>query len=96
MRISKQIGLPALTSPKALRHLFATSLQDGNVDPIIRCEIIGHSIGRSGGGLGMTANYTHTRPETKRRQLEQAQANRSAVRFARQWLRQAPSVKPVD
>jgi len=86
MQLTRQLGLPELTAPKSLRHLFATGLQDGNVDPLIRCEIMGHSHGRSGGGLGMTANYTHTRPETKRKQLEDAFSSRAAVVIASEWL----------
>ena len=34
----------------------------------------------------MTAVYTHTRPDTKRRQLEAALAGRPALEIARQWL----------
>lgn len=86
MRLTRRIGLPELTAPKSLRHLFATGLQDGNVDPLIRCEIMGHSNGRTGGGLGMTANYTHTRPETKRKQLEEAFSKHEAVTIAGEWL----------
>lgn len=40
MRLSHAIGAPELTSPKMLRHLFATTLQEGRVDPLIRCELI--------------------------------------------------------
>ena len=87
MRLTRQIELPQLTAPKSLRHLFATSLQDANVDPLIRCEVMGHSVGRTGGGLGMTANYTHTRPETKRNQLEAALRQRAALNVAIEWLR---------
>jgi integrase len=87
MRLTRRIGRPELTAPKSLRHLFATGLQDGNVDPLIRCEIMGHATGKTGGGLGMTANYTHTRPETKRKQLEGALAGREAVAVAHEWLR---------
>jgi integrase len=75
MRLTSQIGLPNLTTPKMLRHLFATTLQEGNVDPLIRCELMGHSTASSQNaphGLGMTANYTQTRTETKRWQLENA------------------------
>ena len=72
MGLTKAIGLPDVTAPKTLRHSFATSLQDANVDPLIRNELMGHSPGGVsglGGSLGMTAVYTHTRPETKRKQL---------------------------
>jgi integrase len=88
MRITRRIGLPELTAPKSLRHLFATCLQDGNVDPLIRCELMGHTSSRSGGGLGMTANYTHTRPETRRRQLESAFRERAAIQCAIEWLKE--------
>ena len=39
-----------------------------------------------GAGLAMTAVYTHTRPETKRQQLESALANRGALECAKKWL----------
>ena len=35
----------------------------------------------------MTAVYTHTRPETKQRQLEDALANRAVIQYAEQWLK---------
>ena len=85
MRLTRRIGAGELTSPKALRHLFATSLQDTNVDPLIRNELMGHSpAGARGGGsgLGMTAVYTHTRWETKLKQLESSLAERPAFRIA--------------
>ena len=94
LRITKRIGHPEWTAPKMLRHLFATSLQDGNVDPLIRCELMGHSTRASNGSghsLGMTATYTHTRSETKRRQLEEALERRPAVAVAETWLRRHPS-----
>ena len=75
MRLTHQTRLPELTAPKMLRHLFATTLQEGKVDPLIRCELMGHSVAanqNASHGLGMTANYTQTRMETKRTQLEQA------------------------
>ena len=88
MRLTTKLGLPLQTAPKVLRHLFATSLQDANVDPLIRNELMGHSPGnsRQGAGLGMTSHYTHTRPETCRRQLQTAANVRSAIAFAREWL----------
>lgn len=77
MRLTKVIGQPDLTAPKTLRHLFATALQDANVDPLIRNELMGHTPANATGGssLGMTATYTHTRIDTKRRQLEAAFEN---------------------
>ena len=89
MRLTKRIGQPDATAPKSLRHLFATSLQEGDVDPLIRCELMGHSTRASSGathGLGMTATYTHTRLETKRRQLESALSARPAVSVAKRWF----------
>lgn len=40
----------------------------------------------AGHGLGMTAVYTHTRPQTRREQLEAALASRPAVAVARDRL----------
>jgi integrase len=89
MRLTGQIGLPEYTAPKMLRHLFATALQEGRVDPLIRNELMGHAAAgkrAAGHGLGMTAVYTHTRPETRRQQLEAALANCPAVVVAHEWL----------
>jgi integrase len=71
VRVMKGIGRPEATCPKSWRHSFATLLQDANVDPLIRQLTLGHRP-TSGAGLGMTANYTHTRPETQREQIERA------------------------
>ncbi len=71
VRIMEAIGHPEATCPKSWRHSFATLLQDANVDPLIRQQTLGHKPMNSN-GLGMTANYTHTRPETQRQQIEQA------------------------
>ncbi|NMG22959.1 tyrosine-type recombinase/integrase [Brasilonema bromeliae] len=65
------IGRPDATCPKSWRHTFATLLQDANVDPLIRQQVLGHKP-TLGAGLGMTAHYTHTRPETRREQVERA------------------------
>ena len=89
MRLTRAIELPGCTAPKVLRHQFATALQEGRVDPLIRNELMGHVAagGRTAGhGLAMTAVYTHTRPETRRQQLEAALAPRAAVAAARAWL----------
>jgi integrase len=88
MRLTMAIAAGHLTAPKMLRHLFATTLQDANVDPLIRCELMGHAVGvsrNSAHGLGMTANYTHTRPETRLRQLESALRRRPAYALAVRW-----------
>ena len=89
MQITKSVGWPEITAPKTLRHTFATALQDANVDPLIRNELMGHApnaVALGGGGLGMTAVYTHTRPATKRQQLEAALVDRPAIRYAEQRL----------
>jgi site-specific recombinase XerD len=89
MRLTRRIGLPSCTAPKMLRHLFATALQEGRVDPLIRNELMGHPAAGErtpGHGLGMAAVYTHTRPEQRRRQLELALAERVAVAVAQAWL----------
>jgi integrase len=71
VRIMAAIGHAEATCPKSWRHSFATLLQDANVDPLIRQLTLGHKP-TNGNGLGMTANYTHTRGETQREQIEQA------------------------
>lgn len=71
IRIMHKIGHPEATCPKSWRHSFATLLQDANVDPLIRQLTLGHAP-TSAGGLGMTANYTHTRAETQKHQVEAA------------------------
>ena len=88
MRLTKSIGLPLLTAPKTLRHLFATALQDANVDPLIRNQLMGHVSANDsrGGGLATTSVYTHSRPETVRRQLEEALRHRPAAACAREWV----------
>jgi integrase len=89
LRLTTRIGLPGCTAPKMLRHWFATALQEGRVDPLIRNELMGHvAVGQrtAGHGLAMTAVYTHTRPETQRQQLEAALSNRPVVAVARSWL----------
>jgi integrase len=86
MRVTEKLGFKQFTEPKILRHMFATSLQDANVDPLIRNELMGHSPEGIHGALGMTAVYTHTRPETRREQLLMALERRPILKFARQWL----------
>ena len=71
IRLMRKIGRSELTAVKTLRHTFATTLQDANVDPLVRQITLGHKP-TSNAGLGMTAHYTHTRPETQRAQIEQA------------------------
>jgi integrase len=50
MHVTKMIDLPEITAPKTLRHCFATLLQDANVDPLIRNEVMGHSPASTFGG----------------------------------------------
>jgi integrase len=91
IRLTRAIGLAGCTAPKLLRHQFATALQEGRVDPLIRNELMGHvAAGEkvAGHGLGMTAVYTHTRPEIRRQQLEAALASRPAVAVALAWLKE--------
>jgi len=38
----RRIGLPLLTMPKVLRRQFATALQDANMDPLIRNQLMGY------------------------------------------------------
>jgi len=90
MSLTTAVGLPDVTAPKTLRHTFATSLQDANVDPLIRNELMGHAPDRAangGYGLAMTTVYTHTRPETRRRQLCEALESRPANDLAVVWCR---------
>jgi len=90
MRLTAAIGLPQSTAPKVLRHLFATALQEGRVDPLIRNELMGHvpaGARTAGHGLAMTAVYTHCRPETRRQQLEEALADRRRSRSPRRGCR---------
>jgi len=89
IRAARTAGLAGQTAPKVLRHQFATALQEGRVDPLVRNLLMGHAAAGSrspGHGLGMTAVYTHTRPETVREQLLAALAERPAVTVAREWL----------
>jgi len=87
VRVMKQIGHPEATCPKSWRHSFATILQDANVDPLIRQQTLGHRPTEKT-GLGMTGNYTHTRPETLRAQIEQALRRwPKSLSYALEWLR---------
>jgi integrase len=85
IRAARRIGLSGCTAPKVLRHMFATALQDARVDPLIRNLLMGHAsagVRAAGYGLGMTAVYSHSQPETVRRQLEEALADRPGIEIA--------------
>jgi integrase len=73
IKIATAAGLEGASCPKSWRHTFATLLQDANVDPLIRQVTLGHSpaVGLEG-ALGMTSLYTHTRPETQKREILRA------------------------
>lgn len=89
IRLTRAINLPACTAPKLLRHQFATALQEGRVDPLIRNLLMGHAAAGQktpGHGLGMTAIYTHSRPETCREQLEAALLHRPSAQAAAAWV----------
>jgi integrase len=73
IRIATAIGLVGASCPKSWRHTFATLLQDASVDPLIRQITMGHApAGDRKGALAMTAVYTHTRPETQKREIDRA------------------------
>ena len=74
IQIAVNCGLTNASCPKSWRHTFATLLQDANVDPLIRQLTLGHAPPSMFGSnsLGMTSVYTHTRPETQRREIERA------------------------
>lgn len=89
IRLTKQMGLTEYSSPKMLRHLFATALQQGRVDPLVRNELMGHVVSGSrsaGHGLAMTAVYTHTSFETKRQQLCEVLDRSPVIAIAKRWL----------
>jgi integrase len=71
IQIMDEIGHAEATCPKSWRHSFATLLQDANVDPLIRQLTLGQKPTDSN-GLGIIGNYTHTRRETQRAQIEAA------------------------
>jgi integrase len=87
IRIAKAIGLSGVTCPKSWRHTFATVLQDANVDPLIRQITMGHSPSGDGkDALRMTSVYTHTRPETQKREIERAMRQWPlSLRIATTW-----------
>ncbi|MDB5306174.1 MAG: hypothetical protein JWO38_376 [Gemmataceae bacterium] len=94
IRVARSVNLAGHTAPKVFRHQFATVLQEGRVDPLVRNLLMGHAAAgdRSAGhGLGMTAVYTHTRPETVREQLVAALATRPALEAITRWVSMSSS-----
>ncbi len=86
-RLTGALGLESVSCPKSWRHTFATLLQDANVDPLVRQLVLGHAVtsGRES-PLGMTGVYTHTRPETLRREIFRAlQLWPASLAEGRQW-----------
>src|SRR5439155_22506505 len=43
IRVARVAGLGGQTAPKVLRHQFATALQQGRVDPLVRNLLMGHA-----------------------------------------------------
>jgi hypothetical protein len=91
IRTTRMMGLAGVTCPKSWRHSFATLLQDANVDPLIRQLTLGHQPGSAGtGALGMTAVFTHSRPETQRREILRAlRLWPLSLHHASQWARRS-------
>lgn len=89
LRVCRKACIAESTSPKSLRHLFATRLQSANTDPLIRMELMGHAFRNDGSapGLGMTARYTHTRPELRFGQLQLALEDSPAMDVARNRIK---------
>ncbi|MCH8150344.1 MAG: tyrosine-type recombinase/integrase, partial [Planctomycetes bacterium] len=64
--LTRKIGMPEITAPKTLRHTFATCLQDANVDPLIRNQLMGHAPGSFAmGGTGVPQESWALKQECK-------------------------------
>ena len=87
IRTMQLLGNPRATCPKSWRHTFATLLQDAGVDPLVRQITLGHApTNGAEGALGMTAVYTHTRPETQKREIVRAlRLWPNSLQLARHW-----------
>jgi integrase len=78
MVVAKKLGRPEMTSPYVFRHGMATAMQEADVDPFVRKEIIGHT------SLEMTGRYTHTASVTLARGMKQAaELRQEALEVAR-------------
>ena len=73
MRVTKKMGRPDLTCPKSWRHQLVTAMQEADVDPFARKEIIGHT------RLETTAIYTHTREATLGKAMEKVAGLRATT-----------------
>ena len=91
IRSARRAALGQATCPKSWRHTFATLLQEANIDLLVRQITLGHApLGGAQGALGMTTVYTHTRPQTQRREIVRAMALwPQTIALARQWAQGA-------
>ena len=67
----KTIGHPESSCSNFWHHTVATTLQNSNANPQLRQQVMKHSPSLKG-NLVITVRYTHTHPETLRRQIEEA------------------------
>ena len=49
-KVTDKIGRPDMTAPKSIRHTFATIMQEANVDPLVRNQLMGHVPGSTAHG----------------------------------------------
>lgn len=91
IHLASEVDHAEATCPKSWRHTLATLLQDANVDPLVRQLTLGHvTAGTATGVLGMTAIYTHTRPDTQRREIDRAlRLWPRSLKLARRWSSRA-------
>lgn len=70
-RIAARIGRPDVTKPHIWRHAMASVMQMGDMDPLMRQEILGHA------SLETTRLYTHPNVETMGMQMGKVLAIRT-------------------
>lgn len=68
-RLARRAGLPRAITPKALRHLFATTLEQAGVGYYTRRYMLGHAVSERG-RRDATAVYTHVDDGNVRRAFE--------------------------